>query len=451
MCRRGRPRRPGPLRRGGTRAGTARTPDARPGRTHRVPRGGDPLQAGRHRTDRDREAILVPSDLERSPVLTRVHADEVVPRSDLGGRGRRPRRRELLARESGPHGRQRGSRHPTLVATPVLQDHTGDPLVEERDQVRRVADHAAGVSEPGSPLDLLGPQAVPVPSVIGVVDGARHQAREAVLGEDPASATVRAVAASEQQTGVGAHVDHGRHDRAIRRVRHDPRGHREWMPQLRRPIGEHRLVPRRVVRPDLVGDRGHRGGHAERAQQSLREQVVDRESGDLLEHRAHDLVAVVRVVESLPRRRRGGVSPKELERASESRGVLGPGVQPCRVREQVVHRDRAEGLGEPEPREQLVHRDVEVEPARVHLLHRHDRRERLRDGSDLEAGLRSHGRGGGDVRHPADRDPEDLRDRDGQGGPGGMRGGEMVLEARADAVERFLESRHPAVSRRRRA
>ena len=35
--------------------------------------------------------------------------------------------------------------------------------------------------------------------------------------------------------------------------------------------------------------------------------------------------------------------------------------------------------------------------------------------------------------------------------PGGVRGGQMVLEARTDAVERFLEPRHPVASRRRRA
>ena len=112
-----------------------------------------------------------------------------------------------------------------------------------------------------------------------------------------------------------------------------------------------------------------------------------------------------------------------------------------------MHRDRTERLGERQPRQDLVHGDVQVQPSRVDLLHRDDRRERLRDRADLEARLRTDGGGRRDVGHPADDDPEDLLAvGDGQRGPGGVRRRQVVLESGADAVERLLEPRHAGYS-----
>ncbi len=224
------------------------------------------------------------------------------------------------------------------------------------------------------------------------------------------------------------------------------------MPELGRSVGQHRLVAGRVVGPDVVGDRGDRRRHAEGAEEPVAEQPVDRPARHRFEHRAGDLVAVVRVMEPLSGRRRSRTRTEELQRPREPRGVLRPGVQARGVREEVVHRDRAEGLGEVQPRQELVDRDVQIQPSRIDLLHRHDRGEGLGDGTDLEARLRPDGDGRGDVGHPAHRDAKDLLAiGDRQGRPGGVRCHQMVLETRSDAIEGFLEPRHRAPTRRRRA
>src|ERR671910_604495 len=111
--------------------------------------------------------------------------------------------------------------------------------------------------------------------------------------------------------------------------------------------------------------------------------------------------------------------------------------------EQVVRRDRAEGLLQPEPRKEVRDRRVEVEATRLHLLNLHDRAERLRDRADLETGLRPDRRPRGRVAEPADHDVEDLLPiRDGEGRPGRVEQRQPVLEERTDALERLGETAH---------
>jgi hypothetical protein len=96
-----------------------------------------------------------------------------------------------------------------------------------------------------------------------------------------------------------------------------------------------------------------------------------------------------------------------------------------------------------EPWRDLVHADVQVEAAGRGLLHRDDAGERLGDRSDLEPSLGPHRRAGGHVGHAADRDAEDLLtvgDREDRAG--GVRGLEVVLEGRPDAVECLLQTGH---------
>ena len=50
----------------------------------------------------------------------------------------------------------------------------------------------------------------------------------------------------------------------------------ERVPELRRAVGEHRLVAGGVIGPDLVGDRRDRRRHAERLEEPVPEQLMDR-------------------------------------------------------------------------------------------------------------------------------------------------------------------------------
>ena len=141
----------------------------------------------------------------------------------------------------------------------------------------------------------------------------------------------------------------------------------------------------------------------------------------------------------------GGILRMSVAAPSAGRRVFRAGREAARVRQQMMHRDRTEGFRQLQPRQELVHGDVQIQATGLHLLERDDRGERLGDRADHEPGLRADGGAARDVGEPADDDAEDLvavgdRDRRARG----VRHGEVMLERQADPIEGFREPRHLA-------
>ena len=158
---------------------------------------------------------------------------------------------------------------------------------------------------------------------------------------------------------------------------------------------------------------------------------------------ADELVRVVRVPEVLSRSERRRQRPQEVSAPRAGRGVFRAGGQAAGVRQQVVQRDRTERLRQLQPRQQLVHRDVQIQASRLHLLQDDDRRERLGDRADHEPRLGTDGRAAATSANPRTTTPEGLVPvGDGDRGAGGVRDGEVVLERGADPFERVGEARH---------
>ena len=70
------------------------------------------------------------------------------------------------------------------------------------------------------------------------------------------------------------------------------------MMQLRRLIGEDRRVSRRLLGAHFVGDLRHRGGHPERFEDALAQEVVDPRTSDLLEDRADEQQSTTEAIAS---------------------------------------------------------------------------------------------------------------------------------------------------------
>ena len=166
-----------------------------------------------------------------------------------------------------------------------------------------------------------------------------------------------------------------------------------------------------------------------------------RHLGSSLEHVSHQLVAEVRVREAIAGREGRRVGAREQRVADPPWSELDPGHQPTGVREEVMERDRTERLGQLEPRKELVHRDVERDrPSRL-FLQDAERREGLRDRSDLEPRIGSDGTARGDVGETADHRAERVvpvghRQREARR----VRERQIELRGAADPLERFLES-----------
>lgn len=275
---------------------------------------------------------------------------------------------------------------------------------------------------------------------------------ERVVGEEADLATAHnGRTVPEQDARVDAHVRNGRHDRPIRGVRDDPCGGCQRMLQALGAIVEYRLVPRRDVQTGLVRDPSVRGRHREWFEDPLGDEVGHRRPRDVLQDRAHQLVAVVRVPEPLARWERRRQRARDRDRPGARRRLLGPDRQAARVREQVPERDRAERLGKLQPRQQVVHANVELEPTGLHLLQHADRSERLRDRADLEPGLRPDRclrRHVGEAAHHDTQGP--LPVGDGQRESRRVRERKVVLDGLADPLEGVPQPGH-GLSRRRRA
>ena len=182
----------------------------------------------------------------------------------------------------------------------------------------------------------------------------------------------------------------------------------------------------------------------------VRIELVRRHAGQPFQHQPHELVRVVRVPEVRSRSERRRDPPHERRGSEAGRRVFRSGREAARVRQEVMHRDRAERFRQLQPRQELVHGDVQVQPTGLHLLERDDRCEGLGDRADHEPGLRANGGSARDVGEPADDDPEDLvtvgdRDRRSRG----VRHGEVMLERQSDPIEGFGEPRQRATPRGR--
>ena len=237
-CRRGTPRRRDPRRRAGTPSGNR----SRAGwATRNVSPGSDrgiALEAGGHRADRDRE----PSSSGRPRRACGRRRPHTCPRSgrrrDRGGGRRRPGLRQLLAREAGAHRRERGARpHRACRPPPFWSITQASP---SSGSVIRSAVYPT--MPPECPNQVVRRR--PRSTARSRTGRARRHRRPRPSGASKPSsdrirpaASVGTIAARQQEPRVRAHVHHGRDDRAVGGVRHDPRRRHERMAELRRPVG----------------------------------------------------------------------------------------------------------------------------------------------------------------------------------------------------------------------
>jgi len=173
------------------------------------------------------------------------------------------------------------------------------------------------------------------------------------------------------------------------------------------------------------------------------EHLMDRHPGDALEHVPHQLVAEVRVREALAGCEGRRVGARQQRVTDPPRSELDATHQPTRMRHEVMERDRTERLGQLEPRQELVHRDVERDGPLGLFLQDAERREGLRDRADLEPCVGPDRATRCDVGEAADDGAERVAAvGDRQRETRRVREREIELRGAADPLERFLESGH---------
>src|SRR6266545_4983342 len=269
------------------------------------------------------------------------------------------------------------------------------------------------------------------------------QQGEALLGEERG-------AARQEHANVGTHVLGRGADRPVGGRALDPRGGDQTMAGVTGPVVERWDVPGDAATPALrCGDR-FGGSHPERIEHAVLDELPPRLPRNGFQDQSERFLAGVRVVEPGS----GGEAHVRLSEGPQLTqalaGEIPAGRQSRGVRQEVVEGDRPGRGSDLEPRQVLGDLRVQIEPTRLVLLENGDGRERLADGSDLEAVLGPDELAGGEVRMTNGNHPEGaVTAREADGHPRCLDGREMAFDEPADLGDGIRRLPHGGPMRRR--